>query len=180
MRAIVDIVRAADFAAVAHAGKTRKGERKEPYVNHLTEVARLLAEATDGRDPVLVVAGLLHDTVEDTAVTRADLEREFGPEVAELVMEVTDDKTLPKAERRRRQEEHVRRASARAKMIKLADKTSNLRGVTLSPPADWSPEERREYVEWGGRVADGCRGANARLEAWFDEAYRAALAALGG
>ena len=175
---VVAVARALDFAARQHAGQRRKGEAAEPYVNHVAEVARLVAEATEGKDAVAVVAALLHDTVEDTGVTRADLEREFGPEVAALVAEVTDDKSLPKAERKRLQVEHAPHKSARARMIKLADKTSNLRSIIASPPRDWDWQRQREYFEWAGEVAQGCRGVNPTLERWFDEARAAGLAAL--
>lgn len=177
-RHVVDILRAVDFAARRHAGQRRKGEAAEPYINHPIEVAHLLAEATDGRDPVLVMAGLLHDTVEDTTATFRELETEFGPEVAALVAEVSDDKSLPKAERKRRQIEHAPHVSDRAKMIKLADKTSNLRALAASPPGDWSAERKRDYFEWAAAVIAGCRGVNAGLERQFDQAHAAGLAGL--
>ena len=175
----VAIARAMDFAARKHAGQRRKGKAAEPYVTHLAEVARLVAEATGGDDPVVVMGALLHDSLEDTQTDHAELEREFGAEVAALVAEVTDDKTLPKAERKRLQVEKAPHKSARAKMIKLADKTSNLRSIAGSPPLGWDWERQRDYFEWAGRVADGCRGVNAQLERWFDEARANGIAALG-
>ena len=175
----VAIARAFDFAARKHAGQRRKGQAAEPYVNHLAEVARLVAEATGGDDAVAVLGALLHDTIEDTGTTRAELEKEFGAEVAALVAEVTDDKTLPKAERKQQQVDRAPHKSARAKMIKLADKTSNLRSIAASPPVGWDWERQRDYFEWAGRVADGCRGVNAQLERWFDEARANGIAALG-
>src|SRR5215510_13817658 len=116
--ALLLFARALDFAARKHVHQRRKGELAEPYVNHLSDVARLLAEATKGEDIALVIAGLLHDTIEDTETTFAELAKEFGTEVAELVSEVTDDKTLPKAERKRLQVETAPKKSARAQMIK--------------------------------------------------------------
>jgi (p)ppGpp synthase/HD superfamily hydrolase len=168
--------RALDFAARKHVHQRRKGELAEPYVNHLSDVARLLATATDGKDITVVVAGLLHDTLEDTETTFAELAKEFGPEVAELVAEVTDDKTLPKAERKRLQVETAPRKSARARMIKLADKASNLHSLISSPPRDWSGERIRDYVIWADKVVAGCRGVNAYLEQEFDRARRQAEA----
>ncbi len=147
--------------------------RKEPYINHLAEVARLLADATDGDDLDLVLAGLLHDTIEDTNTTFEELVTEFGAVVADLVAEVTDDKKLKKADRKRRQVETAPNKSDRAKMIKIADKTSNLRSINESPPSDWSLERKREYFEWARKVVAGCRGVNAKLEGWFDEAQAA-------
>jgi len=170
--------RALDFAARKHVHQRRKGDLAEPYVNHLSDVARLLAEATGGDDVTVVIAGLLHDTIEDTETTFAELAKEFGPEVAELVSEVTDDKSLPKAERKRLQVETAPHKSARARMIKLADKTSNLHSMIASPPKDWNLERRREYIDWAARVAAGCRGVNAYLEQEFDRARRKAKAAV--
>ena len=175
---IVDVTRAMAFAAAKHSTQRRKGEAAEPYVNHVVEVAELVARATGGEDPVLVMGALLHDTIEDTGTSRAEIEREFGAPVAALVAEVTDDRSLEKAERKRLQVENAPKKSARAKMIKLADKTSNLRAIRTSPPSHWDAARRREYFEWAARVAAGCRGANADLERWFDEAHAQGLAAL--
>jgi (p)ppGpp synthase/HD superfamily hydrolase len=166
----VRLVRAFRFAAEAHVDQKRKGERQEPYINHLAEVADLVAAATEGADPDLVVAALLHDTVEDTSVTPADLAREFGPKVADLVSEVTDDRTLPQAERKRAQVEHASHLSHGAQIIKLADKTSNVRAIVASPPKDWSAQRRADYVDWARKVAEICRSASPQLGALFDEA----------
>src|SRR5258708_40376204 len=129
---LVLLTRAADYAARQHVAQRRKGETAEPYINHLTEVAALLAEATGGEDVVLVLGGLLHDTVEDTDATEADLEQLFGPEVAALVAEVTDDKSLPQAERKRLQVETTPKKSRRAKLLKIAAQTSNLDGLAVN------------------------------------------------
>ncbi|MGH6972829.1 MAG: HD domain-containing protein, partial [Caulobacteraceae bacterium] len=149
------------------------GEAAEPYVNHLTEVAQLVAEATGGADVDLVIAAVLHDTVEDTQTTVEELQREFGGKVAGWVAEVTDDKSLPKAERKRLQIEHAANASQGAKIVKLADKTANLRALLSSPPPDWAEERKAEYVAWAQNVVAGCCGANPWLEAQFDAAAQA-------
>jgi (p)ppGpp synthase/HD superfamily hydrolase len=176
----VEVLRAADFAARRHAAQRRKGAAQEPYVNHLLEVAHLLADATGGSDTVLIVAGLLHDTVEDVDVTREELEREFGAEVSALVAEVTDDKSLPKEGRKRLQVETTPHKSDRAKMLKMADKISNLRALISSPPPDWPLERRVAYFYWARDVVAGCRGVNAALERLFDETYKAGTDALAG
>ncbi|HZQ01641.1 MAG TPA: HD domain-containing protein [Reyranella sp.] len=176
---LVQLARAADFAARRHVGQRRKGESAEPYINHLTEVAALLALATDGDDPVLVMGGLLHDTLEDTDARYEDLAREFGADVAALVKEVTDDKSLPKEERKRLQIETTPRKSRRAKLLKIADKTSNLRALVQSPPRGWTEQRLRDYVVWAVAVVRSCRGLNARLEADFDGAYREARQRFG-
>jgi GTP diphosphokinase / guanosine-3',5'-bis(diphosphate) 3'-diphosphatase len=121
-------------------------------------------------DEATLLAGILHDTVEDTEATFAELEEHFGLEVASLVREVTDDKSLEKDERKRLQVEHARDSSVRAKEIKIADKISNVRDIAVSPPADWSLERRREYLTWSERVVAGCRGVNPKLDQAFDEA----------
>jgi len=178
MNNIVLVSRAADFAAHQHAGQRRKGIAQEPYINHLAEVAHLIAEATEGSDAELVAAGWLHDTVEDTETTREDLEREFGSDVAALVAEVTDDKSLPKAERKRLQVTHAPKKSKRARMLKIADKTSNLRSLVTSPPDDWERERLLDYLDWAEQVVTGCRGVNPNLEKAFDEAVQAGRAVL--
>ncbi len=171
-KALAEVMRALDFAARHHAHQRRKGAAKEPYINHLAEVANLLAEATEGRDPTLVIGGLLHDLIEDQDVTADEIAARFGREVADLVLEVTDDRALSRAERQQRQIETAAGKTRRARMLKLADKTSNLRSMASSPPVDWSPERRADYVEWAKRVADECRGVDPALERAFDEAHR--------
>ena len=171
---MVDLAHAFAFAAQKHARQRRKGDRTEPYINHLAEVAALVADATKGRDKNLIVAGLLHDCVEDGHAIRAEIEDAFGADVADLVMEVTDEKR-PEPARRRRQVESAPHKSARAKMLKLADKISNLREVNRNPPKRWSLKRRREYFEWGAAVVEGLRGVSPTLEAQFDEIYRAGI-----
>jgi GTP diphosphokinase / guanosine-3',5'-bis(diphosphate) 3'-diphosphatase len=168
------VLKAADAAARAHVNQRRKDAAKEPYINHLLEVATLVAAATEGKDPDLVVAALLHDAIEDCKVPHELIATTFGKDVADLVAEVTDDKTLPKAERKRLQEETAQEKSHRAKVLKLADKISNLRSLVSSPAQDWSVERKREYVNFCCRVVKGLRGTNAMLEKQFDEAARAA------
>jgi GTP diphosphokinase / guanosine-3',5'-bis(diphosphate) 3'-diphosphatase len=164
------LARAWRVAAERHVDQRRKGDRAEPYVNHLAEVAELVAEATCGRDANLVAAAVLHDTIEDTGMTHAELECQFGTDVADLVAEVSDDASLPKSERKRRQVAHAAEKSHRAKLLKLADKTSNLRSIAHSPPSDWSFDRRRSYLVWARDVAGGLRGVNRWLEGEFDRA----------
>lgn len=175
---VVLLARAWRLAAERHAAQRRKGAAQEPYVNHLAEVAELVALATEGRDAALVAAAVLHDTVEDTPTTAAELTALFGADVASLVLEVTDDKSLPKQRRKQLQVESAPTKSARAKMIKLADKTSNLRAIASSPPTHWSLARRREYLAWARQVVAGLRGANGWLEASFAEAAAALEASL--
>jgi|SRR5579863_5046119 len=166
------LARAWRVATERRVDHRRKGKRAEPYVNHLAEVADLVAEATDGTDPNLVAAAVLHDTIEDTGMTYAELDAQFGSDVADLVAEVTDDKELASGERKRLQVEHAGRKSSRAKLLKLADKTSNLRSTANSPPTDWSEDRKYKYLMWAREVVAELRGVNVWLEGQFDEAAK--------
>ena len=165
---ISKILNAATFAAEKHKGQTRKGRDGEPYINHPLEVADLLVRVGGVDDTDIIAAALLHDTVEDCDVSFEDVADGFGETVAGYVRELTDDKSLPKLERKRLQVEHAPHLSVGAKQIKLADKISNVSDVAKNPPEGWSIERRQEYVEWGENVVAGLRGANSRLEEHFD------------
>lgn len=165
------ILEAANFAAEKHVSQKRKGAAGEPYINHLLEVAGLVAGSLSQLDTNLVIAALLHDVVEDTATTREELASRFGSDVAELVAEVTDDKSLPKAERKRLQVETAPKKSVRAQVIKIADKISNLRAILSSPPADWDYDRQKEYFAWAKQVVDGLTAPNPALKAEFDATF---------
>jgi (p)ppGpp synthase/HD superfamily hydrolase len=169
MTAMHDVMRAACFAAEQHAAQKRKGAAAEPYVNHVLEVAELVSSALAEPDTNLVIAALLHDVVEDTPVTRDEVAARFSQDVADLVAEVTDDRSLPKAERKRQQIVTAPKKSVRAQVIKLADKISNLRSILKSPPADWTFERKQEYFVWARRVVEGLTAPNPILLAEFDD-----------
>ena len=169
MTAIAQILKAVNFAAHKHRGQRRKGAAATPYINHPVAVAELLSEVGGVTDPVVLMGALLHDTIEDTDTRPGELEEHFGAAVRALVEEVTDDKSLPKAERKLKQIEHTLHLSQGAKLIKLGDKISNVLDVTYNPGSDWSVERRLEYLDWAERVIAGCRGTNAALEQRFDE-----------
>jgi GTP diphosphokinase / guanosine-3',5'-bis(diphosphate) 3'-diphosphatase len=154
-----ELLRALSFAAQAHREHKRKGTG-EPYINHLIDVAELLARFAQVVDVEILSAAVLHDVVEDTSVSAADVEREFGARVRVLVEALTDDKNLPKAERKRLQIEHMHTASDDVRCIKLADHCSNI--ATL--PAEWSRERKLEYLDWSAQVAAACAGAQPALE----------------
>jgi guanosine-3',5'-bis(diphosphate) 3'-pyrophosphohydrolase len=162
------LLRALDFAAAKHRDQRRKGSDAAPYVNHCIGVARLLAEVGGVRDLTILTAAVLHDTVEDTDTTPEELESLFGAEVRCLVMECTDDKSLPKPIRKQLQVEHAPHKSPGAKQIKIADKTSNVRDVTHCPPKDWPWVRLWAYLDWTEQVVAGLRGANPALEAHYD------------
>ncbi len=167
-----ELLRAACFAADKHGAQRRKGGAAEPYVNHVLEVARLVADALETSDEPLVMAALLHDTLEDTETSYEELTGLFGEDVASLVAEVTDDKTLPNAERKRLQVEHAATRTRRAQMIKIADKISNLRSMAVSPPAGWDEARKREYVKWARAVVAALTEPNATLLAEFERTWR--------
>jgi guanosine-3',5'-bis(diphosphate) 3'-pyrophosphohydrolase len=176
---IATLLQAARFAADKHRYQRRKGADATPYINHPIEVADLLANIGGVTDIATLVAGVLHDTVEDTETTPEEVEALFGAEVRTLVAEVTDDKSLPKAKRKRLQIEHAPSLSAHAKEIKIADKISNVLDITQNPPTDWSPKRKREYLKWADQVVAGCRGTNDGLDRWFDEVLRNARLSIG-
>jgi (p)ppGpp synthase/HD superfamily hydrolase len=168
------VLRAALFAARRHADQRRKGKDREPYVNHVIEVAERLAHSSEGNDAVLLAAGFLHDTVEDTETTPRDIETEFGHEVAQLVAEVTDDTALTSAERKRWQVARIALKSRRAQFLTIADKTANVGSLVRSAPADWSRTRIVAYGQWAESVVGQIRGMDATLDAGF----LAAMAAL--
>lgn len=146
------LLRAAAFAADKHRNQRRKDHARTPYINHPLAVARVLAEEGGVTDVEILAAAILHDTLEDTETTPRELHREFGARVAALVAEVTDDKSLPKQQRKQLQVEHAPTKSKGAALIKVADKICNLRELRGSPPKHWSEERRRKYRQWAGVV----------------------------
>lgn len=172
------LLSAAHFAASRHRPQRRK-DGSSPYINHPIEVAQLLAVIGGVSDPEILAAALLHDTVEDTGTRPEELEAAFGARVRDLVLELSDDKSLPRQERKRLQVQHAPALSASAKQIKLCDLSSNVSSLVTSPPADWTLERRREYVDWAERVAAGLHGSNAALEAHLAAAIEDARRALG-
>lgn len=165
---LASLMTALRFAAEKHRTQRRKDSEASPYINHVIEVAYLLATTGGVTDVELLHAAILHDTVEDTDTTPEEIEKHFGAAVKLLVQEVTDDKNLPKAERKRLQVEHAPSLSERAKMLKLADKISNITDLTRAVPEGWSLQRCQQYIDWGQQVVAGCRGVNAELEGLFD------------
>ena len=170
--AVVALLKALQFSAHKHRDQRRKDAEGSPYINHPIEMAEILARVGGITDLVTLQGAILHDTIEDTQTTPGELETELGPEVRALVEEVSDDKRLPKEDRKRLQIEHALYLSPRAKQIKIADKICNIHDVTHSPPSSWSWKRRLEYLDWTERVVAGCRGVNRRLEEHYDEKLR--------
>jgi len=166
-------VKAAAFASHKHRAQRRKDEAASPYINHPLTLAQILIDEGGVSDSAVLAAALLHDTLEDTETTYEELVQEFGVAIADIVREVTDDKALPKAERKRLQVEHAPHISERAKLVKLADKIANVRDMASSPPASWATERRQDYFDWAAAVVAGLGSPNGQLTGAFVQAMKA-------
>ena len=164
------VLRAAAFAAEKHRNQRRKDVEASPYINHPVQVAHILVQENI-EDPEVLAAALLHDTIEDTNTSLEELEIVFGYEIAGIVNECTDNKTLTKLERKQAQIDHAAHISRKAKLVKLADKIANVNDINDAPPAGWSLDRKREYFDWAKKVVDQMRGAHAGLETRFDAEY---------
>ncbi|ESP01864.1 hypothetical protein LOTGIDRAFT_172328 [Lottia gigantea] len=167
------LIHCADFSAKKHKDQRRRDPEKTPYINHPIGVAHILTEEAGITDINVIQAALLHDTVEDTNTTIEEIKEEFGEEIAGIVDELSDDKNLPKAERKRLQIVHAPSASPKAKLVKLADKLYNLRDLQRTKPEGWTSERVEEYFIWAAKVIDGLRGTNKQMEASLDELFKA-------
>ncbi len=165
------LIEALSFAAHKHRDQRRKDADASPYINHPIQLARVLVIEASVTDEQVIVAALLHDTIEDTETTDEEIRETFGAAIADIVAEVTDDKALPKHERKQRQIDHAPHASTKAKLVKLADKICNVRDLAGSPPVGWDLARRQEYFDWAKQVVDGLRGVSPILEKAFDDAY---------
>lgn len=164
------------LAAERHKDQRRKGAGQAPYINHLIHVTFLLVETGKENDLQLLLAAILHDILEDTVSSKKDkqqlsqfIEDKFGKEVLGIILEVTDDKSLPKQERKRLQIQDAPQLSLKARKLKIADKTSNLMDISNHPPKDWDIERKKEYFTWAKDVVDKIRGCNKPLEKLFDK-----------
>ena len=166
------LLKAAHFAAYKHRNQKRKDEEKTPYINHPIAVAKIISEIGNIEDPEILAAALLHDTIEDTKTTPEELIENFGERVCHLVQEVTDEKSLPKLERKQRQIDHAKEISEGAALIKLGDKISNVTDITNTPPTDWDSNRRLDYFEWAEKVINNCPRVNESLENHFAEVVR--------
>jgi GTP diphosphokinase / guanosine-3',5'-bis(diphosphate) 3'-diphosphatase len=170
---LAGLLAAVEFAARKHRTQTRKDREKSPYINHPVAVAHLLASEGGVDDLVTLQAAILHDTIEDTGTTYDELVERFGREVADVVAEVTDTKSIDRLERKRLQVVNAAHKSVRAAMVKIADKTCNLRDITATPPHDWTEDRKQEYFDWARKVVDALPDTGARLRECFDRAFQA-------
>jgi guanosine-3',5'-bis(diphosphate) 3'-pyrophosphohydrolase len=169
------LVRAIEFAARKHRMQRRKDVDASPYINHPIAVMSVLCVEAGIDDATVLAAAALHDTIEDTETTQAELEREFGKEIAGLVGEMTDDKSLPKEQRKRLQIEHAHKLSGKAALVKLADKTCNVRDIAAHPPFQWGVQQKSEYFEWAKAVVDCLPESHPTLRRLFNRAYESSL-----
>jgi guanosine-3',5'-bis(diphosphate) 3'-pyrophosphohydrolase len=165
---IVKIFDALYFATMKHSTQKRKNKAQSPYINHPIEVAHLLLTVGKIEDTNTIIAALLHDTLEDTQTTSEEIQEKFGADVLDIVQQVTDDKTLPKPERKRLQIVHAPTLRKEAKLVKLGDKISNVQSIFDDPPFFWDNQRRKEYIIWANAVINGLRGTNEALEKMFD------------
>lgn len=161
-----------NFAAIKHRDQRRSDREKTPYINHPIGVAYILTNEGDVTDLDVLMAAILHDTVEDTDTSFDEIEEHFGTTIKNIVMEVTDDKSLPKQERKRLQIEHALTSSPQAKLVKLADKLYNLRDLQRCTPSGWGSSRVSEYFVWAKKVIDNLRGTNSKLESLLDDVFR--------
>ena len=166
------LLKAISFAADKHRFQTRKDKAGTPYINHPINVALTLMETGKEQDQDLLIAAVLHDTIEDTKTQPEEIELQFGRRVLDIVMEVTDDKNLSNEERKRLQVIHASRKSEAARKLKLADKICNVNDIIHCPPGDWSIERRLHYLSWAEQVLHGLKGANLLLENRLTEIIR--------
>jgi guanosine-3',5'-bis(diphosphate) 3'-pyrophosphohydrolase len=167
------LVRAIAFASEKHSTQRRKDAAASPYINHPIALVDVLANEGNVTNIDTLCAAALHDTIEDTATTADELKSIFGEKITTIVLELTDDKSLPKHVRKEKQIEHAPHCSPEAKVVKIADKICNLRNILAAPPADWSVERKHEYFDWAAKVVNGVRGSNSELESVFDTLFKA-------
>lgn len=163
------VLQAVEFAAHKHKDQRRKDKHASPYINHPVKVALVIAEIGGIEDPEVLAAAILHDTLEDTDTTPAELEQYFGKKISKIVAEVSDDRSLPRPERKRKQVEHAPQLSKSATLVKLGDKICNVADLIIAPPADWSMARKTEYLNWAEQVIKHCKPVNQALETHFSK-----------
>ncbi|XP_073984679.1 metazoan SpoT homolog-1 isoform X2 [Rhodnius prolixus] len=166
-----DLIKCVNFCAMKHKDQRRKDVESTPYINHPIGVACILTEEAGITDPNVIMAALLHDTVEDTNTTFQEIEMMFGPKIKSIVEEVTDDKNLAAPVRKQLQIDHAKSSTYEAKLVKLADKLYNLRDLNRSTPVGWSEKRVTEYFEWSAKVVNNLRGTNKSIEDKLDELF---------
>jgi guanosine-3',5'-bis(diphosphate) 3'-pyrophosphohydrolase len=163
MNSLKNIVSALDFAARKHRDQRRKDHAASPYINHPISLVSILVIEAGISDPNVIVAAILHDTIEDTDTTPEEIERHFGQKIKTIVEEVTDDRSLSRDVRKELQVKHASHLSTEAALVKLADKIANLRDLQCSPPLNWSCERKQDYFDWAEKVVKNINDPHPRL-----------------
>ncbi|NOQ24273.1 MAG: HD domain-containing protein [Bacteroidales bacterium] len=178
------IIDAVSFAAERHKNQARKGLGKIPYINHPIQVAKLLSDFGEENDE-LIISALLHDVIEDTTKDEKEIKElsniilnKFGEIVLLIVLEVSDNKSLPVEERKRLQIVHTPTLSDSAKKLKIADKICNILDIKNDPPVNWTVERKLKYLDWSKQVVSGAKGLNEKLDQHFDQVYNEVYSAL--
>jgi len=159
------------FAAHKHQGQVRKDQSRSPYVTHPLAVARAIWEIGQVKDQTLLIAAVLHDTIEDTETSKDEIRKRFGEEVLSIVIEVTDEKSQEKMIRKQQQVTHAATLSHSAKILKLADKLCNCQDILYSPPDNWTMKRRQDYIQWAADVIAQMRDTNPGLETALDQVF---------
>lgn len=165
------VLRAAFFAGEKHKDQRRKDANQTPYINHPLEVAFILMEEGGVTDAATLAAALLHDTIEDTNTTREELALIFGREISDLVVELTDLKTTAPEIKKQSELEHAKHLTPKAKLVKLADKTANIRDLVTMPPADWDLRRKKDYFDFAHEIAEITGEVSPELLAVFMRDY---------
>ncbi len=171
------LLHAIRFAAEHHRDDRRKGATAAPYINHPIVVAEQLAAHGLGDDVELLMAAVLHDVIEDTDAEFEDVSAAFGPRVARIVQEVSDDKSIEKEARRQLVVDTIAEKSRAARLVKLSDLIANVHDVVHHPP-QWSQERKIRYLDWAGKIATQVVGTHPGLEAALAEELAAARKAV--
>lgn len=166
------LLKSVDFAARAHRDQRRKGAAQEPYINHPIEVSRLIIECEPGTDEDILCAAVLHDVIEDCGATRDEIAACFNDIIADIVLEVSDDKALPRDERKAKQIETAPYLTNGAKLVRLADKVANVGAMLTDTPIGWDDKQILAYVDWAEAVVAPCRMVSTRLSDRFDAIAR--------
>lgn len=158
------LLTALEFSAQYHSGQYRDGEDKIPYIIHPIGVCILVWESGTGATTDMLIAALLHDTLEDTDATAEEIENLFGPHVLRLVLDLTTDPKLSSKEAKQHQLDHAPYMHEQAKVVKLCDRLYNITDLLNSPPPTWSQEGKDAYIAHTEKLVKALEGAAPFIE----------------
>ncbi|MFZ9848658.1 MAG: HD domain-containing protein [Flavobacteriales bacterium] len=166
------LFKALNYSAEQHKAQRRKGMESVPYINHPIKVTNIITQFIPDASDDLICAAILHDVVEDTDATIDDIKNKFGDAIASIVQEVTDDKSISKAESRRKQIENAPKLSYNAKIIRVCDKISNVRDICGENIPDWDYKTKIEYLNWAEQVVYALDKFHEELQFAFKDEVR--------